>query len=165
MRRTFADVRDRLSTQGGADGAVCWWATGSSLARSTTRMDTLGAFIRLWCLHHVRELLQPGVSLLQVGCTSLAEQTQLALVVAAAMFAGSEPRLFLAALAARSAFKLAELPFVWNHTVRPLHLQAESRRAAGSHEGSGAMHALVVLVRPDGRRCLSGALHPHYAQD
>ena len=40
-------------------------------------MDALAAFTRLWCLHHVRELLQPGVSLLQLGCVSLVEQAQL----------------------------------------------------------------------------------------
>lgn len=81
-------------------------------------MDALAAFTRLWCLHHVRELLQPGVSLLQLGCVSLVEQAQLVLVIAAAVCATSEPRLFIAALGARVAFKLAELPFVWNHAVR-----------------------------------------------
>ena len=82
-------------------------------------MDGLGAFSVLWCLHHARELLQPGVSLLQVGCTSTQERVQLALVAATAVANLSHPghqhglRLFAVALTARIACKLAELPFVF----------------------------------------------------
>ena len=80
--------------------AASAFEAGADTARSLAWVNA--AFARLWCMHHVRELLQPGVSLLQVGCTSPAEQLQLAVVVAAAVFAGSEPRLFLLAMAMSS---------------------------------------------------------------